>query len=262
MGAEIKPVQVKLAYLQPTFIWLYITLLAFLLFGCASTDNSESWERLNRASEDIAPTNPNRGQKTVEVVTNVAPELDVKIVTFYNQHAMKKLKNGYIDSEPGSRDEDCYRVERSLLATLVPLLMQNPTQTYHYNRLFYHPVDKGLQTHTILLDEVLPGKCGIRINSIGYLVKHNGNAIAPSPRDRQDNVLIGIAENGSLTLPDVVVNCTHIKPTDKKKDNDPFLSCSTPGRKYINLLGPISTSGAKIKLDFRYVPPTWQENAE
>ena len=216
-------------------------------------DQDESFDLLGRASEEMAPTNPSRGRETIRIITNTPSELEVRLVTFYTQFSRQMRSDGRVDTHLKKYSEDCMRTERNIATSLLNTLFISmiPDEVTYFHRIFYYPVASGLQVQNVVLDEVLPGKCEIGISSIGYEIKYKaaGNQNTLRYVDRVE-VLVS-KESGALSAQGVV-NCKQAKSSNQKEAGS-FLQCTREMKTSNDFyLGPVATSGAEVKLDFRY----------
>ncbi|MET3116549.1 hypothetical protein AAKU64_000755 [Undibacterium sp. GrIS 1.8] len=236
---------------------IIIIALSFIS-GCSNMkeDSTSLFEASSRATEEMAPTNPNRGQKTVRIITKTPPELEVRLITFYTQFNNQKLSDGRTDSRIKKYTEGCWRTERSLVTSLINTLVipMIPDETTYFNRTFYYPVTNGLQTQDIILDEIVPGKCEIGISAIGYEIKYKAANNRPVPRFVRTVVILVAKENGALSTQGTI-NCTLAEDTEKNK-LEALLQCKREMKNANDFyLGPIPPTGATVTLDFRYLAP-------
>lgn len=216
-------------------------------------DQEKSFDLLGRASEEMAPANSNRGKKTIRIITNTPAELEVRLVTFYTQFSRQMRSDGRVDLHLKKYSEDCMRTERPVATWLLNTLFISmiPDEVTYFHRIFYYPVASGLQVQDVVLDEVLPGKCEIEISSIGYEIKYktadNKNILRYIDRGE----IVVSKEAGALSAQGVV-NCIQVE-NNNKKETGSFLQCTREMKTSNDFhLGPVATSGAEVKLDFRY----------
>lgn len=207
-----------------------------LLAGCALLNYD--YDFTTRASEEMAPTNPSRGSKTMRVTTRTPPELEVRLVTFYSQFHSHSLGPGRLSvPRSGKVANACWRSISSFLQEVRD----------YFTRVFYYPVGNGISIHDLVLDEVVPGTCHLGITGIGYEVVLRAPKGEPVTRylTRFD---IAVEEGGAMSA-EATIRCS-VGPAYEGKTS--VLRCKRePQDRDAFHLGPLATSGASLTLDFR-----------
>lgn len=231
---------------QPTGRWSFLRawapaiLLALLLAtgGCATPPESrdDAYDRWTRASEKMAPDNLNRGSKTIRVTTRTPPELDVRLVTFYSQFRAQPGRSVRPVPRSDKPVDGCWWSRTSLLQE----------ERFSYSRVFFHPVPHGTYTQDVVLDEVVPGTCPIEVTGLGYEVTLRAPEGQPVVRYRR--TLDIAVEEGGLDAAHAIIRC-RMTPDRTGK---PVLGCEREGQRAASYVGPLSTSGAALALDFRW----------
>ncbi|MCB4362706.1 hypothetical protein KIH07_03115 [Hydrogenophaga taeniospiralis] len=217
-----------------------LVVLVLTTTGCVmSPGNREDAYDSTRASDTMAPDNVNRGTRTMTVTTRTPPELDVRLVTFYTQfRAQPPNPGGRVLPRSGKPIDGCWWSRTSLLQE----------ERFYYSRVFYYPVSHGTHTQKLALDEIVPGTCPIELTGVGYEVTLRAPKGQPLTRYRRG---IDVAvEDGGLNSANAIVLC-RMTPSQK---GELVLGCKREGQgqQATFYLGPLSTSGAALTLDFRW----------
>jgi hypothetical protein len=208
-----------------------LVVLVLATSGCATSSDLST-----RASFAMAPDNLNRGTRTMTVTTRTPPELDVRLVTFYSQFRAQPPNPGVRPIPRSGKPVDgCWWSRTSLLQE----------ERSYYSRVFYYPVRHGTHTQTLVLDEVVPGTCPIELTAVGYevTIRTPQGQSASHYRDLD----IAVQKEG-LDSADAIIRCRMTPATTGKL----ILGCKREGREVAFYLGPLSTSGAALTLDFRW----------
>jgi hypothetical protein len=213
-----------------------LVVLVLATSGCA-THTQEAYDLSTRASDTMAPANVNRGTRTMTVTTRTPPELDVRLVTFYSQFRAQPPTPGVrLNPRSGKPVDGCWWSRTSLLQE----------ERWYYTRVFYYPVRPGTHTQTLVLDDVVPGTCPIELTGVGYEVTLKTSKGQPAGRTRRPSDIA--VEEGGLDSASAIIRCRMTPSTTGK----PILGCKREGQEVAFHLGPLSSSGAALTLDFRW----------
>jgi hypothetical protein len=210
-----------------------------LTSGCVMSPEGRDdyYDTSTRASDEMAPANPNRGSKTMRVTTRTPPELNVRLVTFYSQFHPPQGQPLRSVSRSDKPADGCWWSRTSLLQE----------ERFYYTRVFYYPVSHGTHTQNLVLDEVVPGMCHLGITGVGYEValrEPKGESVIRYLQRFDIAVEEGGAEYGNATI-----RCS-LNPVQTGKKR--ALRCEREGkRSNAYYVGPLSTSGAALTLEFR-----------
>jgi hypothetical protein len=221
------------------FAWkpAILVVLGLTTTGCVmSPESREDGDDPTRASDTMAPENVNRGTRTMTVTTRTPPELDVRLVTFYSQFRAQPPNPARLIPRSGKPIEGCWWSRTSLLQE----------ERFYYSRVFYHPVRHGTDTQKLVLDEIVPGTCPIELTGVGYEVTLRTPKGQPVIRYRR--TLDISVEEGGMNSANAIIRCRMTSSQMGK----PVLGCERDGQRATFYVGPLSTSGAALALDFRW----------
>lgn len=220
--------------MKTALIGAILMALLSLTSGCATSQERD--DSLTRASNEMAPDNPNRGDQTIRVTTRTPPELEARLVTFYSQFHPQQDRSRRLVYRADKPVDGCWWSRKSMLQE----------ERFYYTRVFYYPVSHGIQIQNIPLDEVISGTCPLGITGVGYEVTfraQNGDPVA-----RYLQRLDIAVEEGGVKSAEATVRCKLNVAQGKKA-----LRCDRDSKRSDAFyVGPLAPSGATLALDFLF----------
>lgn len=225
--------------MKTTLIRTAVVALLPLLSACTTPPESreDAYDQSTRASEEMAPANPQRGAKTIRVTTRAPAALEVRLLTFYSQFHPLPTQQRRLVPRSGTPDEGCWWSRTSLLQE----------ERFYYTRVFHYPVGPGTQTQDLVLDEIVRGRCNLGITGVGYEVtlKTPDGKAANRYVQRMEIAI----EEGAAKSADATIRCRLIPA---QADPQRTLRCDREGKRAGALyVGPLASAGAALTLDFR-----------